>query len=152
MPIYEYRCGNCKRRVSVFFRSMSAAQNDTPHCPRCDSTNLSRLVSRFATVKSEEARMDAMADPSAFGDVDENDPKSLARFMKKMSGEMGEEMGPEFDEMVGRLEAGESPEEIEKSMPEMGGMGDDGGMGMGGMGMGGMGMGGMGMGGGMDLD
>lgn len=80
--------------------------------------------------------MDAMADPSALGDIDENDPKSLARFMKKMSGEMGEEMGPEFDEMVGRLESGESPEEIEKSMPEMGGMGDDGGIGgmMGGMG------------------
>lgn len=136
MPIYEYRCGNCRRRVNVFFRSISAAQEGTPHCPNCDSTNLSRLVSKFATVKSEEARMDAMADPSALGDIDENDPKSLAKFMKKMSGEMGEEMGPEFDEMVGRLESGESPEEIEKSMPEMGGMGDDGGMGgmMGGMG------------------
>jgi hypothetical protein len=89
--------------------------------------------------------MDAMADPSAFGDVDENDPKSMARFMKKMSGEMGEEMGPEFDEMVGRLEAGESPEEIEKTMPEMGGMGDEGRMGMGMGGMGGMGIGDMGM-------
>lgn len=145
MPIYEYRCGNCKRKVSVFFRTMSAAQTETPHCPNCDSTSLSRLVSRFATVKSEETRMDAMADPSALGGVDENDPKSLAKFMKKMSGEMGEEMGPEFDEMVGRLESGESPEEIEKTMPELGGMGDDGGMGgMGGM-MGGMGgMGGMG--------
>lgn len=146
MPIYEYRCGNCRRRVSVFFRTLGAAQTDTPHCPNCDSTNLSRLVSRFATVKSEDARLDAMADPSALGGVDENDPKSLARFMKNMSGEMGEEMGPEFDEMVGRLEAGESPEEIEKTMP--GTMGDEGGMGgMGGMGMGGMGMGGMG-----DLD
>lgn len=89
--------------------------------------------------------MDAMADPSALGDVDENDPKSMARFMRKMSGEMGEDMGPEFDEMVGRLESGESPEEIEKSMPEMGGMGEDGGMGMGMGGMGGMGIGGMGM-------
>lgn len=141
MPIYEYRCGNCKRRVSVFFRTMSAAQTDTPHCPNCDSTSLTRLVSRFATVKSEEARLDAMADPSALGDVDENDPKSMARFMRKMSSEMGEEIGPEFDEMVGRLESGESPEEIEKSMPEMGGMGDGG---MGDMGMGDMGMGGMG--------
>jgi putative FmdB family regulatory protein len=150
VPIYEYRCGSCKRRVNVFFRTMSAAQKDTPHCPNCDSTNLRRLVSRFATVKSEEARMDAMADPSALGGLDENDPKSLARFMKNMSGEMGEEMGPEFDEMVGRLESGESPEEIEKSMPELGGM-DDGMGGMGGM-MGGMGgMGGMGMSGG-DFD
>jgi putative FmdB family regulatory protein len=139
VPIYEYRCANCKRRVSIFFRSISAANDQAPQCPNCASTNLSRLVSRFATVKSEEARLDAMADPSAFGDIDENDPKSMAKFMRKMGSEMGEEMGPEFDEMVGRLESGESPEEIEKTMPELGGMGADGGMGMGMGGMGGMG-------------
>lgn len=119
MPIYEYRCGNCKRRVSILFRSYSSIGE--PHCPNCDSTNLNRLVSKVAAVKSEESRLDAMSDPSSFGDVDENDPKSVARFMRKMGGEMGEEMGPEFDEMVDRLESGESPEEIEKSMPGMGG-------------------------------
>lgn len=93
--------------------------------------------------------MEALADPSSMGGVDENDPKSLARFMRKMGSEMGEEMGPEFDEMVGRLEAGENPEEIEKTMPDLGGMGGDpGGMG----GMGGMGdMGGMGGLGGDDI-
>jgi putative FmdB family regulatory protein len=145
MPIYEYRCGNCKRRVNIFFRTFAAATSETPLCPNCSSDRLTRLVSRVATVKSEDARLDAMADPSSLGDIDENDPKSLARFMRKMGGEMGEEMGPEFDEMVGRLEAGESPEEIEKTMPELGGMGDDGGMG--GMGA----MGGMGGFGGDDL-
>jgi putative FmdB family regulatory protein len=119
MPIYEYRCGNCKRRVSIFFRSFSAIGE--PHCPNCDSTNLTRLVSKVAALKSEEARLESMSDPSNFGDVDENDPKSVARFMRKMGGEVGEEMGPEFDEMVNRLEAGESPEEIEKSMPGLGG-------------------------------
>src|ERR687886_1715301 len=114
MPIYEYRCANCKRRVSIFFRSYSSVGD--AHCPNCDSTNLTRLVSRVAALKSEDARLEAMSDPSNFGEVDENDPKSVARFMKKMKselgGEMGDEMGPEFDEMVNRLEAGESPEEI----------------------------------------
>lgn len=119
MPIYEYRCGNCKRRVSIFFRSFSSIGE--PHCPNCDSTNLHRLVSKVAALKSEESRLDALSDPSSFGDVDENDPKSVARFMRKMGGEMGEDMGPEFGEMVDRLESGESPEEIEKSMPGMGG-------------------------------
>ncbi len=71
--------------------------------------------------------MEAMADPSNFGDVDENDPKSIARFMRKMGGEMGEELGPEFGEMVDRLESGESPEEIEKSMPDLAGGEDAGG-------------------------
>ncbi len=130
MPIYEYRCGNCKRRVSIFFRSFS--NTSEPRCPNCDSTQLARLVSRVATIKSEDARLESMADPSNFGDVDEKDPKSVARFMRKMGDQMGgEDLGPEFDEMVERMESGESPEEIEKSMPGMGGegAGEMGGMG-----------------------
>ncbi len=130
MPIYEYRCGNCKRRVSIFFRSFSAVGQ--ARCPNCDSTNLTRLVSRVATLKSEDARLESLSDPSNFGDVDENDPKSIARMMRKMGGEMGEEMGPEFNEMVDRLESGENPEEIEKSMPGLAGGDDLGGGGMGG--------------------
>ena len=85
MPIYEYRCGDCKRRVSVFFRSF-ADTNASPRCPNCNGEHLTRLVSRVATVKSEDARLEAMSDPSAFGDVDENDPKSVARFMRRRFG------------------------------------------------------------------
>ncbi len=124
MPIYEYRCGNCKRRVSIFFRSFSAVGDANARCPNCDSTNLTRLVSRVATVKSEEARLESLSDPSSLGDVDENDPRSVARMMRKMGNEMGEEMGPEFGEMVDRLESGESPESIEQSMPGLGGAGE----------------------------
>jgi putative FmdB family regulatory protein len=125
MPIYEYRCADCKRRVSIFFRSFAAATTDTPTCPHCGGSHLTRLVSRVATIKSEEARLEALADPANFGDVDENDPKSVARFMRKMSSQLGgEDLGPEFNEMVERLEAGESPEEIEKSMPGLGGTGE----------------------------
>jgi hypothetical protein len=58
-------------------------------------------------------------------DFDESDPKSLGRWMRKMSAETGEDLGPEFDEVIGRLEAGESPESIEKSMPDL--MGEGGG-------------------------
>ncbi|MBM3129688.1 MAG: zinc ribbon domain-containing protein [Chloroflexi bacterium] len=120
MPIYEYRCADCKRRASIFFRSFAAVSD--PTCPNCGGKNLARLVSRVATVKSEEARLEAMSDPSAFGDVDENDPKSVARFMRKMGNQMGgEDLGPEFGEMVDRLESGESPEEIEKTMPGLAG-------------------------------
>ena len=71
-------------------------------------------------MKSEDSRLDNLADPSSFGDLDENDPKSVGRFMRKMSSEMGEDLGPEFDEVVGRLESGEDPESIEAEMPDMG--------------------------------
>lgn len=56
---------------------------------------------------------------SMMSGLDEEDPRSLGRFMRKMSSEMGEDLGDEFDEVVGRLESGESPEAIEESMPEL---------------------------------
>jgi hypothetical protein len=73
--------------------------------------------------------MDDMTDPSMFGDLDENDPKSMARWMRRMSAETGEEMPEEFDEVIDRLERGQSPEEIEEAVP---GLADDLGGGTGG--------------------
>jgi len=82
-----------------------------------------RLVSRVRLVRSEESRMENLADEASMADLDENDPRSIGRWMRKMSDEMGEDLGPEFEEVVGRLEAGQDPEEIESSMPELGDMG-----------------------------
>jgi len=98
MPIYEYECGECRRRVSLLIRTLTAAE--TPACPRCGSTALTRLMSRFATVKSEDARLESLADSSAFGDLDENDPASVARMMKKMGREFGDELGEDFESAV----------------------------------------------------
>src|SRR5665647_1870665 len=127
MPIYEYRCQGCRRRVSVFFRGFNSVSD--PVCPNCGSTSLSKLVSRVAVMKSEESRMEEMADPSSLAGLDENDPKSVARWARKMGQEMGEDLGPEYEEMVDRMEAGEMPDEDMGGGPGMGGMPDvDGGM------------------------
>ena len=120
MPIYEYRCQNCKRRVSVLLRSFAEADRATPECPHCHSQDLSRLVSRVAVLHSEESRLEDLADPSSLAGLDEDDPKSIGRWMRQMSGELGEDMGPEFDEVVDRLESGQSPEDIESAMPDLG--------------------------------
>lgn len=97
MPIYEYRCQDCQKRNTYL---LLTAQAPTPSCKHCKSPRLERIMSRFAAPKSEEARMEAMTDPSKFGDVDENDPQSMARFMKKMGKEMGEDMGEDIDEAI----------------------------------------------------
>ena len=76
------------------------------------------MLSSFGISHTDEDRMEKLADPSMFSGLDENDPKSLARFMRKMGKELGEEMPEEFDEMCRRLEKGESPEDIEQSMGE----------------------------------
>jgi hypothetical protein len=74
--------------------------------------------------------MDALTDTSDLEGL-ENDPRALGKMMRKMGNEMGEEAGPEFNEIVDRLEAGQSPEDIEKAIPDLegraGGMedGDD---------------------------
>lgn len=126
MPVYEYRCQSCQNRVGI---RMSYAEYGVKKvvCPVCGGKDLKRLIGRVRVAKSEDRRLEAMSDPSAFGDVDENDPKSIARAMKKMGREMGEDLPPEFDEITERLESGEDPESIEKSMPELGGDADAGG-------------------------
>lgn len=110
MPIYEYRCSKCKKKVSVLTLRVSEAVN--PECDRCGSKDLSRLMSRFATVKSEESRLDALSDPSSLSGLDENDPKSMARWMRKMGKELGEEFsGEDFDQVVNEMEAGNMPDD-----------------------------------------
>ncbi len=117
MPVYEYRCNSCRRVFSILVRSLSADVNRT--CPRCGATDTRRLISRFAVLHSEESQADRLTDMAGdMAGVDENDPRSIARFARRMSSELGEDAGPEFNEMVDRLEAGESPESIEQSLGE----------------------------------
>ena len=133
MPIYEYRCTHCGQKARKFWRTFSAVDDASLQCPRCAEFKFQRLVSRVAVLRSEESHLEDLADPDSLAGLDEEDPRSLGRWLRKMSREMGEEMPAEFDEVIDRLEAGQSPEEIEESMPDlaadMGGMGGMGGSG-----------------------
>lgn len=104
MPIYEYQCEVCKKRSSIL--TLRIGEEVDEICSHCGSRKLRRLMSRFAMPRSEEARLDALADPSNFGDVDENDPKSVARVMRRLGREMGDEFGgADFDEAMEELES-----------------------------------------------
>lgn len=123
MPIYEYQCQECGQKARKLWKSFSSINEKELVCPRCGKRKFKRLVSLVSVMDSEDTRMEKMTRESRWADVDENDPKSLGRFMRKMTQELGDEagdLGPEFDEIVGRLEAGEDPEKIEKKMEEMG--------------------------------
>jgi putative FmdB family regulatory protein len=119
MPFYDYKCQVCNRRVRLF---MTFAEYDSasPACPNCGATNLKRRVSRVAIAKSEDSRLDNLMDDPSLAGLEEEDPRAMGRFMRRMSAEMGEDMGDEFEEVVSRLESGESPESIEESMPDLG--------------------------------
>jgi putative FmdB family regulatory protein len=124
MPNYVYRCSNCKRRFEVYL-SYQEYGKQRVDCPNCNSEKVQRIISRVRFARSEDSRLEDMADPSKLAGL-EDDPKAMARMMRQMGSEMGEEMGSEFDEVMDRLESGQSPEEIEESMPDLG---NDGGMG-----------------------
>ncbi|MBI3928157.1 MAG: zinc ribbon domain-containing protein [Armatimonadetes bacterium] len=125
MPIYEYGCHDCRKRVSVFYRTVAAARSKDPECPRCGGSRLTRLVSRVTRLRSDETRLESLADPSGMSALENGDPRTIARWMKDMSREMGEDLGGEFHEVVDRLEAGEDPESIEKTLGDLGGASDD---------------------------
>ncbi len=109
MPIYEYHCADCRKRVSLLVRSIS--NPGTPTCPRCGGAKLERLMSRFAVVRSEDDRMDDLADDMGdLGDLDD-DPKAAAGALRKMKDELGEDAGEDFDEAVDAMESGEFEDE-----------------------------------------
>jgi len=135
MPIYEYRCLDCGRKVSIFWRSLSAVNDEAARCDRCNSRRLVRLVSRVRVLRSSSGESDINSDTDdalldEMANLNENDPRALGRFMRRMAEQSGEDLGPEFEEVVGRLEKGEDPEQIEKRMgdifgDEMGGPDED---------------------------
>ena len=98
MPIYEYRCEDCGR-ISEFLL-IRTDETFLPQCKRCKSKKMSRVLSRVRVVRSEESRMESLADPSKWGGLDENDPKSMAKWMKKMGKELGGEEDMDVDQMV----------------------------------------------------
>jgi hypothetical protein len=72
-----------------------------PVCKFCKGKDLEQLFSRFASPKSEESRLESLADPSSLSGLDENDPGSVARWMKKMGKELGEDFdGEDIDQIA----------------------------------------------------
>jgi putative FmdB family regulatory protein len=132
MPLYDYVCLDCKTRFDVFMSYADYGKRPVK-CSACGSSNVRRRIPRVRMAKSEESRLESLSgdfsDPSALAGL-EDDPRAMGRMMRKMGKEMGEQLPPEFDDVVDRLEKGQSPEEIEKEMPDLGMGGDTaGGMG-----------------------
>jgi putative FmdB family regulatory protein len=123
MPTYDYVCLDCGRRFDLYM-SYSEYGTKPVSCVHCSSENVKRRLSRVRLTKSEDSRLDDMGDDFSNIEGLEDDPQAMGRMMRKMGREMGEDVPPEFDDVVDRLEAGQSPEEIESAMPELGGEAD----------------------------
>ena len=119
MPTYDFICNACEMRFEIFL-TFSEYGKKTVHCAHCESTNVRRRMTKVRIARSEESRLESAANDFSGLEGLEDDPKALGRMMRKMGGEMGEDLPPEFNDVVDRLEAGQSPEEIESALPDLG--------------------------------
>jgi putative FmdB family regulatory protein len=101
LPLFEFKCKTCGRKFTALVGML--ADSAPPTCPSCGGTELTKLMSRFATTRSEEDMLANLSDPSKVGDLD--DPANLRKFVKDMGKELGEDLGDEFEEYL--KEAGE---------------------------------------------
>jgi putative FmdB family regulatory protein len=124
MPIYEYRCGKCGKKSE--FITFRVSEEITEDCKHCGSEEIKRIPSRVRVRLSEETRLERLADPSALGALDESDPASMARWMKKMGQEMGDELGEDLnvDEMIEEAMSEGAAEGENASMSDMAGSSD----------------------------
>jgi len=140
MPIYEFACPKCRRIFSFLSKRLNPDRQ--PVCPKCGRRKLSKQVSWFAMSKGrkepatggglaedgpplpdfddprvEHAMMEMERD---MAHLDENNPRHMARMMKKMKELMPPGSVPkELDTAIKRLEAGEDPEKIEADMGDV---------------------------------
>lgn len=127
MPEYDFVCRKCKKFFTRYF-SFEAYGQEAVICPNCGDQNVQRRIKRVRFSRSSESRIENFSDFSDEASLAEleKDPRALGGMMRKMRNEIGEEMGPEFNEVVDRLEKGQSPEDIERELPDLGGGDDDG--------------------------
>jgi len=122
MPNYDFVCQKCQKKF-VKFLTYSEYGNKPVDCPHCGSDEVTRRISRIRIARSENSRQESFesfSNPESITQMEEN-PQALGRMMRKMSGELGEEIEPEFNEVIARLEKGQSPDEIEKDLPDYAG-------------------------------
>lgn len=124
MPVYEYRCNDCNRKTSAFIRGFS----ETPEvkCSNCGSSNLTRLISRVVVHKTYmDVYEDILTDRELVNGMMQNDPRAMSKWSQKMEGAASEDITPEYQEMMHRMEHGEPWQKVmgemqNKYMDDMG--------------------------------
>ena len=133
MPIYEYYSPD-NHTVYQFYAKTLAQGRIIPRCPDNPSHRMEKLLSTFAVTsggKREEtstapAPGEAVEDPRMeaamnamereFSNVDENDPRAMARMMRRMAELSGEKIDGDMEEVVRKLEEGADPESLEEEL------------------------------------
>ncbi len=132
MPVYEFLCRACNKIYS--FHTFVTDTDKVPSCPKCGAEDLTRVPSRFGVKAPRKTSADEHGDGDGGGlddprmeremmrlaaeleGMDENDPRQMAKAVRRMTEMAGEPVTPTMEEMIRRLEAGEDPEKLEEEL------------------------------------
>jgi hypothetical protein len=134
MPIYEFYCPD-NNRIYQFYARTLAQGSVVPRCPDNPRFRMRKVLSAFAVGGGggkgegdapgdsgagapDDARMEAAmgAMEREFSGVDENDPKSMGRMMRRMAEITGERLDGDMEEVVRKLEEGADPDSLEEQL------------------------------------
>lgn len=101
MPIYEYQCTQCHGHFQRLVRGFSDPADLA--CPRCQSAQVTRQMSRVAQIRSESSHADRLMADGTLAHVDENDPRAVAQWAKKLGHTIGADAGTDWNEMVDQM-------------------------------------------------
>ncbi|MCX5997314.1 MAG: zinc ribbon domain-containing protein [Chloroflexi bacterium] len=108
MPLYEYICGSCNKRVTVFLRTASAAAN--PCCPVCGNNGLTRIISSFAIHKSIQTIHEESGTPGQAVSPDYyKDPRNIGRHLEKRLQDSNIEIPPDIRKSIDEAREGNLP-------------------------------------------
>ena len=130
MPVYEFYCADCHAIFNFYSRRVTT--HKSPSCPRCSKPGLKKLVSNFAISRNLQEPSDGMPDideskmeqamlalAGEMENMNEDDPKAMAKFMRRFSSMTNMDLGDGAEEALSRLEAGEEPDQIEAEMGDL---------------------------------
>ena len=119
MPTYDYRCNDTQRHFTVSFKTYADYNRAEITSPFTGSNNVTRIIAKVAIHKGSSAGWARLeqGDPQALADLDAGGPEALGQALRYFGDQTPVGTTQEFKEVVDRLESGQTPEQIEKSMP-----------------------------------
>jgi putative FmdB family regulatory protein len=138
MPVYEFFCPFCNTVFSFLSKSVNTTKQ--PDCPHCKTDSLTRRISLISTISGSKKDSDGAGDNAMNLPIDESrmeqaartlaaevdragdsdDPRQAAKLLQKFSKMSGLKLKDSFQDALSRMEAGEDPELLEKTMGDAG--------------------------------
>jgi putative FmdB family regulatory protein len=114
MPSYDYRCKQCGREFSLFYKTYKDYDVAVRICPHCGSAELSRVITRVA-VQRPSRDFSQMSSNDMLSVLESGDSRQVGEMFRQVGGD-APDLGPEFHEATERLSKGESMESVERDL------------------------------------